>query len=109
MQLLVGKMHQVMLCDVYYATDLEVELLAFVSQAARFGAGDAATLLRHASDLQQRVASVSFRNDLRYNSVLLHIRGGESRSCFGPAQPELHNYVLQLQTALREFDETLQV
>ena len=90
MRLLVGKLQQGLLCDVHHAVDLEIELLAFSSQAVRFEAGEVTSLLSHAGELQQRAASVSFTADPRYLAVLLEFRGsesrGESRSCFEPAQ-----------------------
>ena len=97
MRLLVGKLQQGLLCDAHHAVDLEVELLAFSSQAVRFGAGEVTNLLRHAGELQQRAASVSFSEDPRYLAVLLDFRDsgsrGESRSCFEPAQRHFENYV----------------
>ena len=52
MQLLVEHLQQGLLCDTHHAVDLEAELLAFTSQAVRFGAGEVPTLLCHASKLQ---------------------------------------------------------
>ena len=54
---LVGRLEQGLLCDCFSSADLEVELLAFVSQAESLGAGNRTHLLRVAGELQDKAAS----------------------------------------------------